>query len=104
MKEPKESLKVSAIQELEEKITLAWQTQEDLALVASLAESGDADRLSNALIGLSVLFDLRMQQVYSLYEDTVTEYYKLRDDVRFYKSCASVNQTAMEAVQDSKPM
>ena len=62
--------------DLEQAIMNAWATGEDLDLVYHNTDnlnltSKDCDMLQNQLLGLKYLFELRMEKVWSVFEDMI---------------------------------
>ena len=64
--------------DLEQAIMNAWATGEDLDLVYHNTDnlnltSKDCDMLQNQLLGLKYLFELRMEKVWSVFEDMIKD-------------------------------
>ena len=61
--------------ELEDAIMACWHTSDDLKLVAQQILDGadDKDSLSNALIGIQELHNLRCQRVFDIFEALITD-------------------------------
>ena len=59
--------------ELESAIMSCWNTCEDIKLVSSKVLEGDAteDELSNALIGIEQLHDMRCEKVFKIFEEMI---------------------------------
>lgn len=56
--------------ELEDAIMACWNTADDLKLLTQQVLDGedDSDNLSNALLGLQALHELRCQRVFNIFE------------------------------------
>jgi hypothetical protein len=74
--------------DLEQAIMNAWATSEDLDLVYHNTDnlnltSKDADTIQNQMLGLKYLFELRMEKVWSIFEDMIKDeqFKSLNDDV-----------------------
>jgi hypothetical protein len=59
--------------ELENAIMSCWNTCEDIKLVSSKVLEGGMteDELSNALIGIEQLHDMRCEKVFEIFEDLI---------------------------------
>ena len=62
--------------DLEQAIMNAWGTSEDLDLVYHNTDnlnltSKDCDTIQNQMLGLKYLFELRMEKVWSIFEDMI---------------------------------
>lgn len=74
--------------DLEQAIMNAWATSEDLDLVYHNTDNlnlspKDCDTIQNQLLGLKYLFELRMEKVWSIFEELVTQDKKNTDDEAF---------------------
>ena len=60
--------------ELEDAIMACWHTSDDINLVTQQILDGadDKDKLSNALIGIQELHNLRCQRVFDIFEALIT--------------------------------
>ena len=73
--------------DLEQAIMNAWATGEDLDLVYHNTDNlnlnyKDCDELQNQLLGLKYLFELRMEKVWSIFEEMIKhDQFKYSDDV-----------------------
>jgi len=59
--------------DLEQAIMACWNTGEDINLVSSKALEGKMteDELSNALIGIEQLHDMRCEKVFDIFEELI---------------------------------
>ena len=88
--------------DLEQAIMNAWATSEDLDLVYHNTDnlnltSKDADTIQNQMLGLKYLFELRMEKVWSIFEDMIKDeqFKSLNDDV-------SLDENDWDAFKDWK--
>lgn len=61
--------------DLEQKIMDSWQVVEDLQLLYRQTLDGEmtSDDWANALLGLSVIYTLRFQELFSVFEKIIAE-------------------------------
>lgn len=60
--------------ELEQAIMSCWNTSEDIELLSSNVLEGDItdDDISNALIGIEKLHDMRCRKVFEIFEELIS--------------------------------
>lgn len=91
--------------DLEDKIHAAWQTSHDIELIfAHLCEerikTNDAE---NALMGLKVLHDLRMQEVWDSFKKTHSlDEYSEWNPLDYIKTKEDLNEYVKACQEDSK--
>jgi hypothetical protein len=63
--------------DLEQAIMSCWNTCEDIKLVSSKVLEGDlsSDEISNALIGIEQLHELRCDRVFEIFEELIRRGY-----------------------------
>jgi hypothetical protein len=66
--------------DIEEAILKCWEISEDLTLVAH--EHEDSDEISNKVLGIKHVYEMRFNHLWECYEQALKEYYELRDHVR----------------------
>ena len=74
---------MSNIQDMEQQITKCWEITEDLWLVAG--EHEDDDDISNKVLGLKHVYEMRFNKLWDLYEKTLADYYEMRDELKGLK-------------------
>ena len=67
---------MSNIQDLEQEFLRCWEISEDLFLLAEQYENDD--ELSNKILGLKHVYDMRFNKAWDSYEDLVAEHYELK--------------------------
>jgi hypothetical protein len=71
---------MNKLQDMEQQLLRCWEITEDLWLVAN--EHEDNDDISNKVLGLKHVYEMRFNKLWDLYEKTVTEYYAMRDELK----------------------
>jgi hypothetical protein len=74
---------MNKIQDMEQQLLRCWEITEDLWLVAN--EHEDNDDISNKVLGLKHVYEMRFNKLWDLYEETVTEYYAMRNELKELK-------------------
>jgi hypothetical protein len=74
---------MNKIQDMEQQLLRCWEITEDLWLVAN--EHEDNDDISNKVLGLKHVYEMRFNKLWDLYEKTVTEYYAMRNELKELK-------------------
>jgi hypothetical protein len=67
---------MSNIQDLEQEFLRCWEISEDLLLLAEQYENDD--ELSNKILGLKHVYDMRFDKAWNTYEKLVEEHYMLK--------------------------
>jgi hypothetical protein len=65
---------------MEQQLLRCWEITEDLWLVAN--EHEDNDDISNKVLGLKHVYEMRFNKLWDLYEETVSEYYAMRNELK----------------------
>jgi hypothetical protein len=71
---------MNKIQDMEQQLLRCWEITEDLWLVAN--EHEDNDDISNKVLGLKHVYEMRFNKLWDLYEETVSEYYAMRNELK----------------------
>jgi hypothetical protein len=71
---------MNKLQDMEQQLLRCWEITEDLLMVAN--EHEDDDEVSNKVIGLKHVYEMRFNKLWDLYEKTVTEYYAMRNELK----------------------
>ena len=66
---------MSNIQDLEQEFLRCWEISQDLDL---LAEQYEDDDLSNKILGIKNVYDMRFNKAWDSYEDLVKEHHELK--------------------------
>jgi len=74
---------MNKIQDMEQQLLRCWEITEDLWLVAN--EHEDNDDISNKVLGLKHVYEMRFNKLWDLYEETVSEYYAMRNELKELK-------------------
>jgi hypothetical protein len=74
---------MNKIQDMEQQLLRCWEITEDLWLVAN--EHEDNDDISNKVLGLKHVYEMRFNKLWDLYEETVSEYYAMRNELKGLK-------------------
>jgi hypothetical protein len=71
---------MNKLQDMEQQLLRCWEITEDLWLVAN--EHEDNDDISNKVLGLKHVYEMRFNKLWDLYEKTVSEYYAMRNELK----------------------
>jgi hypothetical protein len=74
---------MNKLQDMEQQLLRCWEITEDLWLVAN--EHEDNDDISNKVLGLKHVYEMRFNKLWDLYEETVSEYYAMRNELKELK-------------------
>ena len=90
--------------DLEQGIMNCWMITSDIDTLLEEIIEGDLtkDQISNVLLGLSQLYEIKFNKLFRTFESFLKEYYRMRDEAKRAQEDLAHMQAELEEFQDAK--